>query len=66
MAGFLIAGVFSAIYPSGGFFDSRGVLCHISKWRVFFIAGVFSAIYPSGGVFDNRGVLCQRSRNIRL
>ena len=49
---FLIAGVFSAIYPSGGFFDSRGVLCYISKWRRFFIAGVFSAIYPSGGVFS--------------
>ena len=28
---FLIAGVFSAIYPSGGFFDSRGVLCYISE-----------------------------------
>ena len=47
----LMAGVFSAIYPSGGFFDSRGVLCHISEWRRFLIAGVFSAIYPSGGVF---------------
>ena len=33
---FLIAGVFSAIYPSGGFFDNR----------------VVSAIYPSGGVFS--------------
>ena len=47
---FLIAGVFSAIYPSGGFFDSRGVLCYISEWRRFLIAGVFSAIYPSDGV----------------
>ena len=46
--------MFSAIYPSGGFFDSRGVLCHISEWRRFLIAGVFSAIYPSGGFFDNR------------
>ena len=36
VAAFLIAGVFSAIYPSG---------------RRFLIAGVFSAIYPSGGVF---------------
>ena len=45
---FLIAGLFFAIYPSGGFFDSRGVLCYISKWRFFLIAGVFSAIYPSG------------------
>ena len=32
------------------FFDSRGVLCHISEWRCFLIAGVFSALYPSGGV----------------
>ena len=52
VAAFLIAGVFSAIYPSGGVFDSRGILCHISEWRRFFIAGVFSAIYPSGGVFS--------------
>ena len=36
---FLIAGVFFAIYPSSGFFDSR----------------VFSAIYPSGGVFSQQG-----------
>ena len=28
---FLIAGVFSAIYPSGGVFDSRGVLCNLSE-----------------------------------
>ena len=40
---FFIAGVVSAIYPSGG---------------VFFIAGVFFAIYPSSGFFDSRGVLC--------
>ena len=39
----LIAGVFSAIYPSGSVFDSRGVLCYISEWRHFLIAGVFSA-----------------------
>ena len=51
---FLIAGVFSAIYPSGGIFlkqgcsllyirvaalfDSRGVLCYISEWRHFIAA----------------------------
>ena len=53
----LIAGVFSAIYPSGSVFDSRGVLCYnirvaadsrgvlcyISEWRRILIAGVFSA-----------------------
>ena len=64
---FLKAGVFSAVYPSGGvflkqgcsllyirvaaFFESRGVLCCISEWRRFLKAGVFSATYPSGGVF---------------
>ena len=74
MAAFLIAGVFSAIYPSGGvfslqgcslpcirvaaFFHRRGVLCHISEWRRFSIAGVFSAIYLSGGFLDSRGGLC--------
>ena len=57
MAAFFIAGVFSAIYLSGGFLDSRGVLCHISEWRRFFIAGVFSAMYPSGGIFHSRGVV---------
>ena len=63
---FLIAGVFSAIYLSGGLFfdsrgvlcynirvvaDSRGVLCYISEWQCFLIAWVFSVIYPSGGLF---------------
>ena len=52
-------------------FDSRGVLCYISKWRRiliagvfsaisewrrFLIAGVFSVIYLSGGVFLIAGV----------
>ena len=37
------------------FFDSSGVLCHISERRRYFIAGVFSAIYPSGGVFSSQG-----------
>ena len=62
---FLIAGVFSAIYPSGG----------SAIYPSFLIAGVFSAIYPSGGTLliagvfsahisewrhfvDSRGVLC--------
>ena len=68
---FFIAGVFSAIYPSGGvfslqgcslpyirvaaFFHCRGGLYHVSEWRRFFIAGEFSAIYPSGGVFSQQG-----------
>ena len=43
------------------FFDSRGVLCYISEWRLFLIAGVFFAIYPSSGFFDSRGVLCHIS-----
>ena len=47
MAVFSIAGLFFAIYLSGGFFDSRGILCHISKWRFFLIAGLFFAIYLS-------------------
>ena len=49
---FLIAGVFSAIYPSGGVFLIAGVFSAIyPSGGVFLIAGVFSAIYPSGGVF---------------
>ena len=50
-AAFFTEGMFSAVYPSGGFLDSRGILCHISEWRRFFTAGVFSAVYPSGGIF---------------
>ena len=47
MAAFLIAGVVSSIYLSGGLFDSMGGLCYIHEWRCFFIAGVVSAIYLS-------------------
>ena len=47
---FLIAGVFSAIYLSGGLFLIAGVFsATISEW--WLIAGVFSTIYPSGSVF---------------
>ena len=46
----LIAGVFSALYLSGGLFLIAGVFsATISEW--WLIAGVFSAIYPSGSVF---------------
>ena len=52
MAAFLIAGVFSAIYPSGGFFSLQGCSLPYIRVAAFLIAGVFSAIYPSGGFFS--------------
>ena len=70
MAAFFIAGVFSAMYPSGGVFNryptggafsaAEGVL-----WRYIRVAadsldsrGVQSAIYPTGVAFlHSRGVL---------
>ena len=47
---FLIAKVFSAIYPSGSFLIAE-VFSAIYPSGSFLIAGVFSAIYPSGGAF---------------
>ena len=54
---FFIAGVFSAIYPSGGVFSLQGCSLPCIRVAASFIAGVVSSIYLSGGFFDSRGGL---------